>query len=208
MKKLESSLKNMLLCLAVITIVSGGLLALVNEKTQGPIEEANKQTLQAGLKEVIPDFDNNPAEDTASVVINGQTYIVYKAYKGGQSAGAAVESSAGGFGGDLKVLVGFDNDGKITNYRLLAHSETPGLGSKADTWFKKGGKGDITGMSPADGPLTVSKDGGQIDAITASTITSRAFLNAVNSAYAAYMQQAGQSVPADAVSGASIKSDN
>ena len=201
MKKLESSLKNMLLCLAVITIVSGGLLALVNEKTKGPIEEANKQTLQAGLKEVIPDFDNNPAEDTASVVINGQTYIVYKAYKGGQSAGAAVESSTGGFGGDLKVLVGFDNDGKITNYRLLAHSETPGLGSKADTWFKKGGKGDITGMSPADGPLTVSKDGGQIDAITASTITSRAYTNAVAAAVAVYDAVVSGTDAAEAVTG-------
>ena len=81
---------------------------------------------------------------------------------------------------------GFDADGKIYDYSLLSHAETPGLGSKAADWFKEGNKGSIKGMNPGEAPLTVSKDGGQIDAITASTITSRAFLNAVNAAYAAY----------------------
>ena len=91
-----------------------------------------------------------------------------------------------GFGGELKVLVGFDAEGKIYNYSLLAHAETPGLGSKAADWFKEGNKGSIKGMSPGEGELKVSKDGGQVDAITASTITSRAFLKAVNKAYEAY----------------------
>ena len=63
------------------------------------------------------------------------------------------------------------------------------MGAKADAWFKSGAKGDITGKNPKDGALTVSKDGGQIDAITASTITSRAFLKAVNAAYAAFSGQ-------------------
>ena len=103
--------------------------------------------------------------------------------------GPAVESSANGFGGALTVLVGFDNDGNIIDYSLLSHAETPGLGSKAADWFKKGAKGDITGKNPGEVALTVSKDGGQIDAITASTITSRAFLLAVNNAYAAYKNQ-------------------
>lgn len=80
-----------------------------------------------------------------------------------------------GFGGELKVLVGFDAEGKIIDYSLLSHVETPGLGSKAADWFKKGNKGDITGMNPGEAALTVSKDGGKVDAITASTITSRAF---------------------------------
>jgi electron transport complex protein RnfG len=90
-----------------------------------------------------------------------------------------------GFGGELKVLVGFDHDGNILGYTLLEHQETPGLGAKADLWFQKGQKGDIIGKNPADG-LIVKKDGGQIDAITASTITSRAFLLAVTNAYNAY----------------------
>ena len=101
-----------------------------------------------------------------------------------------------GFGGDLKVLVGFDPDGKILGYTLLEHAETPGLGAKADLWFQKGQKGDIIGKDPKE-PLTVSKDGGQVDAITASTITSRAFLKAVNQAYNAY-----KATPADAETGA------
>ena len=133
--------------------------------------------------------------------VNGVQYAVYPATKSGEYIGAAVEASAMGFGGDLKVLVGFDAEGNILNYSLLSHAETPGLGSKADTWFKKGNKGDITGMNPGKAALTVSKDGGQVDAITASTITSRAFLSAVNAAYAAY---AGQE-HADGATGASSK---
>lgn len=111
--------------------------------------------------------------------------------------GAAVETSASGFGGNLTVLVGFDTEGNIIDYSLLSHAETPGLGSKAADWFKKGGKGDITGKNPGEKALTVSKDGGDIDAITASTITSRAFLLAVNNAYKVYKNQ-----NVDAASGA------
>ena len=114
------------------------------------------------------------------------TYIIYQVQDAqGKDLGAAVQSTTMGFGGDLKVLVGFDPEGNILGYTLLEHAETPGLGAKADKWFQKGEKGDIIGKSPAE-PLTVSKDGGQVDAITASTITSRAFLLAVNNAYKAY----------------------
>jgi electron transport complex protein RnfG len=114
------------------------------------------------------------------------TYIIYQTQDAqGKDLGAAVESTTGGFGGDLKVLVGFDSEGNILGYTLLEHAETPGLGAKADKWFQKGEKGDIIGKNPKE-PLTVSKDGGQVDAITASTITSRAFLLAVNRAYNAY----------------------
>ena len=110
--------------------------------------------------------------------------------------GTAVQSVTGGFGGDLKVLVGFDSEGTILGYTLLEHAETPGLGAKADKWFQKDGKGSIIGKSPAE-PLTVSKDGGQVNAITASTITSRAFLAAVNNAYNAFRH-----TPVDAATGA------
>jgi len=107
--------------------------------------------------------------------------------KAGKALGAAVESTTGGFGGDLKVLVGFDSGGKILGYTILQHAETPGLGAKADKWFQKDGKGSVIGRQLSAGkPLTVKKDGGDVDAITASTITSRAFLKAVNQAYSAY----------------------
>lgn len=201
MKKLESSLKNMLLVLTGITAICVALLAYVNELTKEPIAQANAKTLSDAVKAVVPGFDNDPIAEKKVQMVDGVEYAVYPASKGGEFIGAAVESKAMGFGGDLKVLVGFDAQGNIIDYSLLSHAETPGLGSKADAWFKKGEKGDITGKNPGETPLTVTKDNGQIDAITASTITSRAFLNAVNLAYAAYD---GQN-EADAVSGATQK---
>ena len=189
MKKLESSLMNMVLVLTGVTVIAGALLGYVNEWTKGPIAEANAKALSDAIALVVPGFDNNPAENPESIELNGATYKIYKATKGGEFIGAAVESSANGFGGALNVLVGFDKEGRILDYSLLSHAETPGLGSKAADWFKKGQKGDITGKNPGKAALVVNKDGGDIDAITASTITTRAFLNAVNNAYAAYSGQ-------------------
>ena len=189
MKKLESSLMNMVLVLTGVTVIAGALLGYVNELTNGPIAEANAKALSDAIALVVPGFDNNPAEAPESIELNGATYKIYKATKDGEFIGAAVESSANGFGGALNVLVGFDKEGNILDYSLLSHAETPGLGSKAADWFKKGQKGDITGKNPGKGALVVNKDGGDVDAITASTITTRAFLNAVNNAYAAYSGQ-------------------
>ena len=101
-----------------------------------------------------------------------------------------MESTTSGFGGDLKVLVGFNQEGNILGYTILQTAETPGLGAKAEGWFQKDGKGSIIGKNPSTDNLTVSKDGGSVNAITASTITSRAFLLAVNNAYNAYKKGA------------------
>ena len=191
-------MKNMILSLTGFSIVAGGLLGWVNAATAEPIAQANAKALSDAIAVVIPGFDNNPAEEAETVEVEGTTYKIYPATQGGKPIGAAVEASANGFGGTLTVLVGFDTEGNIIDYSLLSHAETPGLGSKASDWFKKGAKGDITGKNPGTQSLTVSKDGGEIDAITASTITSRAFLQAVNNAWAAYMN--GQ---VDATSGAS-----
>jgi electron transport complex protein RnfG len=190
MKKLESSLKNMAIVLTGVTVIAGGLLGYVNELTKEPIAEANAKALSDAIQLVVPGFDNNPAAEPEEVEVDGQSYTVYKATKGGEFIGAAVKSTdKNGFGGALTILVGFNPQGEIIDYSVLSHSETPGLGSKSTEWFKKGAKGDITGMNPGQQPLTVSKDGGNVDAITASTITSRAFLRAVNAAYAAYAGQ-------------------
>ena len=204
MKKLESSLLNMVLVLTGVAVVMGAILAYVNHLTEGPIAEQKTQALANGIKTVMV-CDDLVVTNTDTLRQNDakgkeMTYIIYRAQdKQGQQLGAAVESTTGGFGGNLKVLVGFAPDGKILGYTLLEHAETPGLGAKADKWFQKGEKGDIIGKSPQE-PLTVSKDGGQVDAITASTITSRAFLLAVNNAYNAYMD-----IPVDAETGASPK---
>ena len=198
MKKLESSLKNMVLSLTGFSILAGGLLGWVNAATAEPIAQANANALSDAIAKVVPGFDNNPSEEAENVEVNHTTDKIYPATQGGKAIGAAVEASANGFGGALTVLVGFDTEGNIIDYSLLSHTETPGLGSKAADWFKKGAKGDITGKNPGEKTLSVTKDGGEIDAITASTITSRAFLQAVNNAYAAYMNK-----QVDSTSGAS-----
>ena len=200
MKKLESSLLNMTLVLTLVAVVMGGILAFVNHLTEGPIAEQKEKALADGIKTVMVCNDLVVAKtDEVKQNIDGKelTYIIYQVKDTqGKDLGAAVQSSTMGFGGNLKVLVGFNPEGQILGYTLLEHAETPGLGAKADLWFQKGQKGDIIGKSPAE-PLTVSKDGGQVDAITASTITSRAFLKAVNQAYNAYKVS-----PVDAESGA------
>ena len=200
MKKLESSLLNMTLVLTLVAVVMGAILAFVNHLTEGPIAEQKEKALADGIKTVMVCNDLVVAKtDEVKQNVDGKelTYIIYQVKDTqGKDLGAAVQSSTMGFGGNLKVLVGFNPEGQILGYTLLEHAETPGLGAKADLWFQKGQKGDIIGKSPAE-PLTVSKDGGQVDAITASTITSRAFLKAVNQAYNAYKVS-----PVDAESGA------
>ena len=190
MNKLESSLTNMVLVLTGVAVIIGGILAFVNHITEGPISEQAKLALAEGIKSVMGGGDLTVVK-TDTVRQNDpkgkeMTYIIYQTQNAQkQDLGAAVERTTGGFGGNLKVLVGFDPQGNVLGYTLLEHAETPGLGAKADKWFQKGEKGDIIGKNPAE-PLTVSKDGGQVDAITASTITSRAFLLAVNNAYKAF----------------------
>ena len=208
MKKLESTLLNMVLVLTSVAVIMGGILALVNHLTEGPIAEQKATALADGIKTVmcVSDLTVAATDTVKQTDAKGKelTYIIYNVCDAkGNALGAAVESTTGGFGGDLKVLVGFDTEGSILGYTLLEHAETPGLGAKADSWFQKGQKGDIIGKTPVE-PLTVSKDGGQIDAITASTITSRAFLLAVNNAYNAYVGDPN----ADAETGASKQVKN
>jgi len=220
MKKLQSNILNMALVLTVIAVVAAGALAWVNNLTSGPIEEINNLAIENGIKSVIlGDRDirftvDNPVEQDGFVFHNVNDM-------NGNLIGTAVESTdKNGFGGALKVMVGFDPEGKILGYTVLEHSETPGLGAQADGWFRqasaeekeqsgvadvllgapgKPGNHNIIGMNPGDDMMIVSKDGGDVDAITASTITSKAFLRAVNAAYKALFGYTA----ADAVSGAS-----
>lgn len=196
MQKLESSLRNMVLVLVGVALIVGAVLAYVNHLTAGPIAQKAEKSLAEGIKNVMCAQDlrvETPEEVAQQVDGKPQTFVIHKcADKGGKPLGAAVESTTGGFGGDLKLLVGFDTEGRVLGYTILQTSETPGLGAKASTWFQKDGKGSVIGRSPKDGDLHVSKDdqgGNAVDAITASTITSRAFLKAINQAYAAYTRQ-------------------
>ena len=194
MKKLESTFSNMVIVLVAVAVIVGGILAWCNDVTKEPIKEQDAASLAAGIKSVMGVDDIKVlSSDTVKQTIGGKEYVfvVHKtADATGKSLGAAVESTIGGFGGDLKVLVGFSSDDKVLGYTILQTAETPGLGAKADKWFQKDGKGCIVGKEmDSDKPLTVTKDGGDIDAITASTITSQAFLKAVNQAYAAYAEK-------------------
>ena len=210
MKKLESTLLNMVVVLVAVAVITSGLLAWVNHVTEEPIRMQDELALANGIKEVMgTDQLTVTSDEEVKKEFDGKelVFVVHKtADKQGKFLGAAVESTTMGFGGELKVLVGFDADGKVLGYTILQASETPGLGAKADKWFQADGKGSIIGKTAAQ-PLTVNKDGGDIDAITASTITSRAFLKAVNQAYQVYAGQ-DKAQDTDASSGASQQASN
>lgn len=167
MEKLQSSFKNMVLSLVTISVVAAAALAGVYIMTLENIN-AQKRAKQEAAK---------------LAVLNGQE-------------GTAIETAVDGFGGQFRVMVGFDAEGNILGYEILEHQETPGLGSHMTHWFKNAEKPNQNIIGRKAGNLTVSKDGGDVDAITAATITSRAFLKAINQAHAEFQGT-------EAVSGAS-----
>lgn len=191
----------MFLSLTGICLVAGAILAGVNQFTTGPIAASKAAALEQAIKAVTPEFDNKPTEEAyMAATADGDSLKIYPAKKDGKFIGAAVESNTKkGFSGEIKVIVGFDVEGKLLNYSVLQHAETPGLGAKMQEWFHTDkNKQSVLGRDLANGELKVSKDGGDVDAITAATITSRAFLNAINRAYSAYSG-------ADGVTGATTK---
>ena len=159
MEKLQSSFKNMVLSLVIISMVAAGALAGVYLLTLSNIEAQKKAKQEAAQQAVLA----------------------------GHEDGTAIEVSVDGFGGPFRVMVGFDQEGNILGYEILEHQETPGLGSHMVHWFKNADKPgqNIIGRK-ATGAFAVSKDGGDVDAITAATISSRAFLQAINKAYAEF----------------------
>lgn len=189
MAKLKSTLPNMFLSLTIICVAAGAILAGVNLYTTGPIAATKAAALEKAIKAVTPAFDNKPTEEAyMAATADGDSLRIYPAMKEGKLVGAAVESNTKkGFSGEIRVIVGFDAEGKLLNYSVLQHAETPGLGAKMQEWFRQDrNRQSVLGRNLADGELKVSKDGGDVDAITAATITSRAFLNAVNRAYSAF----------------------
>ncbi len=178
MKKLDSNLPNMVIVLTLITLLASFLLASVYGFTKEPIAVAKERKKEIAIKTVLPEFDTIE-NDTIDDI------FIYKAYKNNEWVGSAIESSSkNGFSGDIKIMVGFDKQGSVYNYSVLEQKETPGLGTKMVDWFKTDKNNQsIIGKKIENKPLQLTKDGGEIDAITASTITSRAFLEAVNDAY-------------------------
>ncbi|MDR1593029.1 MAG: RnfABCDGE type electron transport complex subunit G [Prevotellaceae bacterium] len=182
----ESSFKNMALTLLVICFVSSGILVGVYELTKDAIDAVRVQKINRGIAEVLPPFDNNPSENVHKKCVDGDTVYVYIATKDGKNAGAAVQTfTNNGYGGRIALLVGFLADGTINSINVISHNETPGLGDKIDH-KKHGFSLQFHGKHPDTYKLVVKKEGGDVDAITASTISSKAFCDAVARAYAVY----------------------
>jgi len=186
MAKRESTFMNMLVTLFVVTALASTALGFVYEYTKEPIAEAKLKAKLEAVALVVPEFDNNPSEEMYTLPSDLGDLECYPAKKEGQLVGTAISTITKlGFSGEFKIMVGFDASGTIVHSAVLDHMETPGLGTKmAEPKFKD----QFIGKNPGEISLKVTKDGGVIDAITASTITSRAFCDAVQRAYDAYMK--------------------
>ena len=191
-KKKESTLVNMLVALLVIAAVSGGVLGLVYGVTKDAIAEVDQKKNEAAIQAVLPlEGEITYEADTLKYNYEGAdlTFPCNLAYDANHNfLGAAVKTSEGGFGGKIDMMVGFLADGTIKGTSVLSHSETPGLGANMTGKFKD----QFVDKNPASYKLTVTKDGGDVDAITAATITSRAFSKAVDKAYQAFMANKAQ----------------
>ena len=186
-KKLESNFTNMVVVLFAISLIASAGVGYVYTLTQEPIAKAAQAKQQQAISNVVPgEFDNDPTADMWTKEIDGGVLEFYPAKKGGELVGTAVKTfSNNGFNGYIEIMAGFKPDGRIYDYSFFKNNETPGLGSKMNDWFREGEKRDVRGKTPGTAGLKVSKDGGDIDAITAATISSRAFLDAINRAAAA-----------------------
>ena len=191
MKKLESTLPNMFLVLTVIALVSAAALAFTYGQTKPILEEQARQEQIQAVANVIPEsFDNAPTEE--AITVDGYEGVeIYPATRSGRRVGTAVRSySSDGYGGTVTVMVGFSPEGEITGTTVLSHTETPGLGAKmTEPSFRD----QFVGTTVGEDGLAVTKDGGSIDAITAATISSRAFCDAVNRAWNAVQATGGAS---------------
>jgi len=182
-KKMKSSFVNMVVILTVISVISGLLLGFTYTTTKPAIEQvAAKKQLKA-IKAVVPEFDNNPSTEKYTLKeFEGVEF--FPAKKGGQTVGVAVKTfSNKAFNGNIELMVGFDTKGAIHNISVLKQAETPGLGTKmTEPKFKS----QFNKKNPESFKLEVKKDGGDVDAITAATISSRAFCDAADRAFKAF----------------------
>lgn len=182
--KKESSFVNMVITLFLVTAIAAMALGGVYTATKEPIAIAKQKKLEAAIKAVLPDFDTI----TTKMVPDGEgdSLTFYYASKSGAPIGVAIKTFTNkGFSGNIEIMVGMLDDGSISNTAVLSHKETPGLGDKMDI-AKSDFSVQFIGKNPADFKLKVTKDGGDVDAITAATISSRAFCDAVERAVRVY----------------------
>jgi len=184
----EFTFKNMVLTLLVISFFASAALAGVYLVTLKPIQAAKAAKTNEAIQKVVPAFDNNPGAEMYKLATDGDTLKLYPARKAGVLVGTAIETFTDkGFSGRFTLMVGLLPDGTIKSVEVLSHKETPGLGDKMEK-SKSSFSVQFEGKNPKTFKMMVKKDGGDVDAITASTITSRAFTDAVTRAYNAYMK--------------------
>jgi len=182
--KLPSTFFNMVLILTLISAVATVALAYTYQVTKEPRALVEIKKTEAALKAILPEFDNNPTDEKFTLPDYPQLEF-YPAKKGGQGIGWAIKTVSIGFSGEVWIMVGFDVNKHILNTQVLSQTETPGLGTKM-TQDKF--QAQFRGQNPAEFKLMVKKDGGSVDALTAATISSRAFCEALNKAAKALEQ--------------------
>lgn len=189
MAQRESTFTNMVVTLLLVTAVAATALGFVYDLTKEAIEIAKQKAQAEAIMKVLPKYETLGESFKVAADTEGDSLEVFPAFNGEEMVGMAVKTyTKKGFSGFISVMAGIDKDGNFSGYQVLEHAETPGLGSKMDVWFNNPDKPNqnVIGKNPKTTKLEVVKDGGEIDAITASTITSRAFLEALQRAYKAY----------------------
>jgi electron transport complex protein RnfG len=176
-------MSRLLITLTLIAACAGLILSLVESATREPIKEQRRIQMLKALSAVLPEYDNSPDTDIVTldngVDKKGKPVQVtfYRARESQQLVGTAFKVIApDGYSGNIEVMVGVKPDEQINAIEILAHAETPGLGSK----ITEGGFKDIfkgKGLDNAD--WRVKKDGGEFDQITGATISPRAVVGAV-----------------------------
>ncbi|MGI9546465.1 MAG: RnfABCDGE type electron transport complex subunit G [Flavobacteriaceae bacterium] len=188
MKKKESTLLNMVVVLFTITLVAGLSLGYVNDLTLEPKARAKLAKMENSLKLILPEFDNYPIDERIRLksARAKDSIDIYPAFADSTFVGAAVTgASEKGYSGLVKLMVGFSPDGKIINIAVLEQKETPGLGTKMkrDKFLRQ-----FRGKNPLNFDMKVEKDGGEVDALAGATISTRAFSEATQEAYDAYIK--------------------
>jgi electron transport complex protein RnfG len=173
----------MIAAIVIFATVACVGLAFVYNGTEEQIAKNATAKFNEALKEIFPDADENPPEiDGQLEAAAGVTFgKAYKVTKNGELIGIAINATGAGFNDKITALIGVNVLGKVSGVQILLQTETPGLGANSvkKTYFvdkpanTKTFYGQFTGMG-VDSDIRVSKDGGEVVAITASTITSRA----------------------------------
>ncbi len=183
-KVIPSTLSNMIAAMTIVAIFAATILGVSYQITKKPIQQAKDNRKLEAIKDVIDtDFDNNPFLDRIEI---GNNIELYPARTGSKITSIAIKSySNNAFSGRIELIVGFKLDGTINGYKIIEQKETPGLGTKV---MEHKFSHQFKGLSPAEKHFAVKQDGGEIDAVTSATISSRAVIDAIKRGYNKYVQ--------------------